>query len=658
MAEPRRVQLTTVTCAAPAPAPVPAPAQAPEPPLGPWQERKAAPDSGSVRLVLRLFEPDEQHFPEFSYIQLLEDQGGKPKKKKDRIQDLIDIGYGYDDQDSFIDNSEAYDEFVPASITTKFGGFYVNSGTLQYRQASDTETDELTAERKTLRRKTEKQKLPGGQDKPKAKRHRERNDGIDPHTRNPSDPEPDNEMKLKRKKTLSVTSMLKKFEREKERERWKTEAAVPGAAPPLPADAAGGGGLGLADPLLSLIGLTNDQALLQAASTVDFDVDLDSLLDVSEETAIPTRPDGQSHAGSFPDASVQNPTANWQPKPPPESAPLLPEGGPATPCSQLPDGLPPGLEESVRKLTVAAKTSEGESKLKFFSPDINSLLLDIELQCREQAGPLRSRVYTHLSSFLPCSRDALLKRVKRLVTTHTEGNLGVEDAMKKLRDAIWRSMPEQMALFSNHCKEYEQIKTSKAVDEDNVEEKGGRRAPPKKIFKWNEEIRECLNNVLNERINKFKERKEGLELEEFLKTLLDNEVKSLWPKGWMQSRVLLSQSRRLLGLVPPLPVKRVKTEKKQSDLGGIPAAAVRADVPPAAPLESTAVTEKAKSKGLAPAGPEGLKPTSAPGPRLPRLPAAAPLDVSPANRAASPPLLQQGDVQIYVISDNECITKP
>lgn len=33
-------------------------------------------------------------------------QGGK-YKKKDRIQDLVDIGYGYDDEDSFIDNSEA-----------------------------------------------------------------------------------------------------------------------------------------------------------------------------------------------------------------------------------------------------------------------------------------------------------------------------------------------------------------------------------------------------------------------------------------------------------------------------------------------------------------------------------------------------------------------
>lgn len=37
------------------------------------------------------------------YLQGLKER----KKKKDRIQDLIDIGYGYDDEDSFIDNSEA-----------------------------------------------------------------------------------------------------------------------------------------------------------------------------------------------------------------------------------------------------------------------------------------------------------------------------------------------------------------------------------------------------------------------------------------------------------------------------------------------------------------------------------------------------------------------
>lgn len=42
-----------------------------------------------------------------NYFCTLSLQGDKPTKKKDRVQDLIDIGYGYDEEDSFIDNSEA-----------------------------------------------------------------------------------------------------------------------------------------------------------------------------------------------------------------------------------------------------------------------------------------------------------------------------------------------------------------------------------------------------------------------------------------------------------------------------------------------------------------------------------------------------------------------
>lgn len=50
------------------------------------------------------------------WIEVWHLQGGKPKKR-DRVQDLIDIGYGYDEEDSFIDNSEA----VSSQTHDRFG---------------------------------------------------------------------------------------------------------------------------------------------------------------------------------------------------------------------------------------------------------------------------------------------------------------------------------------------------------------------------------------------------------------------------------------------------------------------------------------------------------------------------------------------------------
>ena len=179
---------------------------------------------------------------------------------------------------------------------------------------------------------------------------------------------PDGEMKKKKKKksicTLSVTSMLKKFQREKEKERQKVEKSQKAAAivgvptiPLCPADAAGGGGSGLTDPLLSLIGSINDHALIQAANTVDFDIDLDSWLDVTEGTLSPKM---------FPQPAAE--TQLFQPKtedqtqvqPPgtktrPHSEPVQVQSQPGSTsphlCVPLPDGLPPALGDSIRKLT-------------------------------------------------------------------------------------------------------------------------------------------------------------------------------------------------------------------------------------------------------------------------------------------------------------------
>lgn len=49
--------------------------------------------------------------------------------------------------------------------------------------------------------------------------------------------------------------------------------------------------------------------------------------------------------------------------------------------------------------------------------------------------------------------------------------------------------------------------------------------------------RECLCLVVKAKMDIYEtERSENQEMEEYLKNFLDNEVKTLWPKGWMQPR--------------------------------------------------------------------------------------------------------------------------
>ncbi|XP_008314527.1 ubinuclein-1-like isoform X1 [Cynoglossus semilaevis] len=626
MAESRRVQFTTLSSLTPSPSdqssksssPVRSVPSVPSPPSLSGVERgqlngpDQAVNTNTVRLLLTLFEPDERSFPEFSYTQLidgkincttngslskleeeeekekdevaviarkLEEKYGlkERKKKKDRIQDLIDIGYGYDDEDSFIDNSEAYDEFVPAAITTKFGGFYINSGMLQFRQASDTENEEVTAGENTLRL-SKKRKHNPGLEKPK-KKHCSLNEETKTHMESKSSESYQSglvEIKRKKKKglgTLSVTSMLKKFQREKQKEQQKTERAnqvVPGTTgaatiPLSPADAAGGGGCVINDPLLTLIGSTNEQALIQAANAMDLDIDLVSLLDATENILSPKslrhattetqlfqmETDDQRVAKAQPPSQTQ-----------PDQNQLQPESSSSSPQQfvPLPEGLTPGLEDAIRKLRVAVKSAEGESKLKFFTPLINSILLEIELQCREHCAPLRSKLYTHLSSFLPCSRETLLKRVKKLFNTHMEESPNVEDPVQKLREAISKALPEQLASYQASCEAFEQVKASRAKEE-GYEGRG-----PKKVFVWDEQTQKCLCNLLRQRMDKYDKEKHGnQEVEDYLRTLLESEVKPLWPKGWMQSRALMQECRKLLGLFAT-PAKKARLDKKQSSI--------------------------------------------------------------------------------------------
>ncbi|XP_071587299.1 ubinuclein-1-like [Heliangelus exortis] len=129
-----------------------------------FQEKK------TIRINIHLFEPDEKRCPEFFYPDLVEsaqnedsadhlnrnekgevevhakiseEKHGCRKRRREHIWSLSDLGHGYNESDSFIDDSDAYDPVLPPSLTTKYGGFYINTGPLEFRPASDAEEDTM-----------------------------------------------------------------------------------------------------------------------------------------------------------------------------------------------------------------------------------------------------------------------------------------------------------------------------------------------------------------------------------------------------------------------------------------------------------------------------------------------------------------------------------
>ncbi|XP_049825955.1 yemanuclein isoform X2 [Aethina tumida] len=459
--------------------------------------------------------------------------GANKKKRKGRKDDYADIGMGYDESDSFIDNTDGYDEIIPQNVTTLLGGFYINCGALEFKtddeatselssSSSDSDNDNednksSTSRKRALSTSDEDEEDENGSQAEKKQKVEDKNNmqqaikkklfnqnKIQVKKRRPIDPVKKTVKELLREKrqdlNMSVPQdLITDGEVVEERESHKENKK------PMSISS-------VADAIESVV-----KANLPQKSDFDNNANNRSLdVNPSIRNDVSLTFEGESSH----DANVEK-----------------------TEAVKLPENLSADILEVINSIKQAALEHK-DGKVKFFNEEVNSKLLSLEKKCKCLGKASKSKVFEHLSAFVACTKETLMKRAKNLLFEEEQKTL--KRMINKLKYGIEQIMP---ALLLNHEKESQKVLQRKFSQDSATNEENKSLRMPHRKFQWNEDLKKLLKDIISTKKRCLThEGKPKDSLDELILQYFRTDIKLLWPDGWMSEAAL----RKASGIdIPP-----------------------------------------------------------------------------------------------------------
>lgn len=431
-----------------------------------------------------------------------EEKYGSQNKKSKRViheKDLVDIGHGYDVTDPFVDDTEVYEDYVPYHVDTVFGGFYINTGELEFKEAENI--------KETMNDTPAKKKKP----KPIVRKQ--------PSHCTPKALLANKKLKLAKQQIATSAqrsqNLKKKLSNLAQKANPKVLLPEFSGIKPKPQVEEGGGGGG----------------------SVKSDV-------VTKSGDIPMS-DSDHGITSFASSTEGSENETKDPRQPPV----------------LPTDLSIHLLQKIQELEELINRDQKEdgkltNKARY---GYDSILLDIESQCKNMKMKPRSGVFDYLAFKMGINKASLFSRIKRTIKKKEAGNLG--GPLQLLKAAIDEVMPIYNALYeaevrvfcstsSMNKEEQLLVKESSSITSDQVFEESHSQLPgasdtatkpkrPRKKFQWTPKIKSLLIEVVRQKVEmELANKNKILSGEEIIIKFLDNTIKPLWPKGWVQRRTL------------------------------------------------------------------------------------------------------------------------